>query len=136
VSDALYLDTSVVLRATLEAGLEPAVEEKIAGAGLIMTSRLTLVEASRVLIRVRLARTVPEKRVADVEREIDAILSRCEILELTPTVCELAARVAPRIGLRALDALHLATFVKARRRLENLELFTADVRLREAAEAG
>jgi len=35
--------------------------------------------------------------------------------------------------LRTLDAIHLATFVLARRRLEGLELLTADERLQEAA---
>jgi predicted nucleic acid-binding protein len=35
--------------------------------------------------------------------------------------------------LRALDAIHLATFVLARRRLQALELLTADERLAEAA---
>jgi hypothetical protein len=41
--------------------------------------------------------------------------------------------VAPGKPLRALDALHLATFVLARRRIDGLEMFTVDDRLREAA---
>jgi hypothetical protein len=43
--------------------------------------------------------------------------------------------VATARPLRALDAIHLATFVLARRRLEGLELLTADERLQEAAAA-
>jgi hypothetical protein len=35
--------------------------------------------------------------------------------------------------LRTLDALHLATFLMARGRIEALELLTADHRLEEAA---
>jgi hypothetical protein len=50
-------------------------------------------------------------------------------------VCELAEVVAPTTLLRSLDALHLATYTLARRQIEGLELLTADVRLREAAEA-
>jgi hypothetical protein len=35
--------------------------------------------------------------------------------------------------LRTLDALHLATFIVARRRIEGLELLTAERRLEEAS---
>jgi hypothetical protein len=35
--------------------------------------------------------------------------------------------------LRALDALHLATFLMAQRRIEGLDLLTADARLEDAA---
>jgi predicted nucleic acid-binding protein len=41
--------------------------------------------------------------------------------------------VAPKAVLRSLDALHLATFVLARREIEDLQLLTTDDRLREAA---
>jgi hypothetical protein len=47
----------------------------------------------------------------------------------------MATQVAPQLALRTLDALHLATFVLARRRIEGLELLTADGRLAEAARA-
>jgi hypothetical protein len=49
------------------------------------------------------------------------------------SVCELASLVAPDKALRTLDALHLATFLIARRRIEELELVTAEERLRQAA---
>jgi hypothetical protein len=41
--------------------------------------------------------------------------------------------VAPTKALRSLDALHLATFVLARRKLEGLELVSVDSRLLDAA---
>jgi predicted nucleic acid-binding protein len=71
--------------------------------------------------------------LADAEREIEEVISRCEIWELTPRVCDLARTIAPRTTLRTLDALHLATFVLARRRVTTLDLLTADERLRAAA---
>lgn len=39
---ALYLDTSVALKATLEGGTTPEIEERIAA--VLLTSRLSLVE--------------------------------------------------------------------------------------------
>jgi predicted nucleic acid-binding protein len=132
---ALYLDTSVALRATLEEGTTPEIEERIAAAPVLLTSRLSLVESARALLRVRLERAVPESRLADVRREIDALWNRCEVWELSASVCDLAARLAPGTLLRTLDALHLATFLAARARIEGLELLTADHRLQEAADA-
>jgi predicted nucleic acid-binding protein len=129
---ALYLDTSVVLRAVLEAGTTPEVENRIRQAAVLVTSRLARVEAARALIRLR-GRGEPERRLADAERQIESLWARSEVWEITPAVCELASRVAPGKPLRALDALHLATFVLARRRIEGLELLTVDERLLDAA---
>jgi predicted nucleic acid-binding protein len=130
---ALYLDTSVALRATLEQGTTPEIEQRIAAAPVLVTSRLSLVEAARALLRVRAQGGVPESRLADARRELDVLWNRCELWELSPAVCDLAALLAPDQALRTLDALHLATFVLARRRIEGLELLTADRRLEDAA---
>lgn len=132
---ALYLDTSAVLRAVLEAGTTPEIEARIREAPVLLTSRLALVESARVLGRLRLSAGLGETLLAQAERDVAAIWARCELWELTRAVCDLAAQVAPARALRALDALHLATFVLARRRIEALELLTADERL-EAAAAG
>jgi predicted nucleic acid-binding protein len=130
---ALYLDTSAVLRAVLETGTTPDLEARIAGAPLLLTSRLSLVEAARALLRLRHAMAVAEERLADAARAIDALWARCEIWELTVAVSDLAGQVAPRKPLRTLDALHLATYLLARRRLGDLDLLSADDRLPEAA---
>jgi hypothetical protein len=51
-SAAIYLDTSVALRATLEQGTTPEIESRIASAPVLVTSRLSLVESARALLRV------------------------------------------------------------------------------------
>jgi len=130
----LYVETSAALRAVLEAGTTPGVEERIRAAEVLVTSRLSFVESARALLRVRRLAEVPEARIADVERELTSLWRHCHVWELTQTVCDLAERVAPHVPLRSLDALHLATFVLARRQVAGLELLTADERLREAAE--
>ncbi len=130
---ALYLDTSAVLRATLERGLTPEVERRVAEAEVLVTSRLSLVEAARVLHRLRQTPETAERKLAQVDREIDELFSRCEVWELTSEVCELACRVAPSKNLRTLDALHLATYLIARRRIDGLEILTSDKRLADAA---
>jgi predicted nucleic acid-binding protein len=130
---ALYLDTSVALRATLEQGTTPEVEHLIAAAPVLVTSRLSLVESARALHRVRVQGGVSERRLADARRELDALWNRCELWELSPAVCDLASLLAPDQLLRTLDARLLATFRLARRRIDGLELHTADKRLEDAA---
>ena len=129
----LYLDTSAVLRAALEGGTTPEMEWAIGAADTLITSRLSLVEAGRALLRLRATEQASEEELADVSRTLDSLWARCEIWELTPLVSETACQVAPAQPLRTMDALHLATYLVARRRMERLELLTADRRLEEAA---
>lgn len=131
----LYLDSSAILRPVLEHGLAPDVERQIADAEALITSRLSLVETARAFLRVRLLGEHPEAVVADAEREVQALWRRCDIWELSREVCERAQMVAPRILVRSLDALHLATFSLARREIEGLRFLTADDRLRAAADS-
>jgi predicted nucleic acid-binding protein len=97
-----------------------------------VTSRLSLVESARALLRVRESLRLPEERLVDAERSAAVMWERCELWEITPAICDAACRVAPRKGLRALDAIHAATYLAARRRIEGIELVTVDERLREA----
>jgi len=133
VSTCLYLDTSAVLRAILESGTSPDLETRISAAPALITSRLSLVESSRALHRLRQLGQIGETRLADAERELNPVWARCELWELMASVCERARQIAPAKSVRTLDALHLATFVVARERIGDLQ--TADQRLRSALEA-
>jgi predicted nucleic acid-binding protein len=75
----LYLDASAVLRAVLEQGTTPEIESRLSAAPLLVTSRLALVESARALLRIRQQGVVPESRLADARRELDALWSRCEL---------------------------------------------------------
>jgi predicted nucleic acid-binding protein len=135
MATCLYLDTSAVLHGILENGTSPELEAQIAAAPILITSRLSLVESSRAIHRLRQLGQVGEAKLADAQRELSAVWARCELWELTPSVCERACQVAPGTPLRTLDALHLATFVLAREKIEGLELLTVDRRLQQALEA-
>ncbi len=131
----LYVETSAALRAVLERGLSPDVERRLAEADVLLTSRLSLVESARALLRLRASGRTSERGVVRAERNLDELWSRCDVWELTPEVCDLAARVAPRHPLRTLDAIHVATLLLARRRLGDVDLLSADERVRKAADA-
>jgi predicted nucleic acid-binding protein len=134
VAIRLYLDSSAVLRAALEGGLTPDVEERLAEAELLVTSRLSLVETARAFLRVRRLGENPEGALVDAESMVASLWRHCVIWELSPEVCEMAAWMAPSTVLRSLDALHLATWVLARREIAGLEMLTADHRLQDAAQ--
>jgi predicted nucleic acid-binding protein len=130
---ALYVDTSAALRAVLETGTTPEVERRLAEASPLLTSRLSLVESARALLRLRRDGRVGETQLADAARHLAELWSRCEVWEITRAVCDLASQVGPLHPLRALDALHLATFLEGRRRFADLEMLTTDQRLAAAA---
>lgn len=130
---ARYIDTSAALRAVLETGTTPEIESEIENAEILITSRLSLVESERALLRLRRSSSVSEERLADAAHAIDELWSHCTIWELTEEVCTAAMQVAPSQPLRTLDALHLATYLRARRRIFGLALLTADRRMERAA---
>lgn len=130
----LYLDTSAVLQAALEAGASPEIKARLDESDRLVTSRLSLVESARAFLRLRKLDDLSEAALADAESAVRSVWMRCEILELTEAVCDLAEQVSPGRLLRALDALHLASYVLARRHIDNLELLTVDKRLQGAAE--
>lgn len=90
-----------MLRGVLETGTTPDLEGWIPGAAALVTSRLSLVEASRALLRLRPTARVPEEGLGDAGRAIDILWTRCEIWELTPAVCALAGQVARIEAARA-----------------------------------
>ncbi len=131
----VYVDTSAALRATVETGTTPAVEDRLIEAETLLTSRLALVESARTFHRLRFLGEIPEERLDRLKNEVDDLWDHCEIWELTPEICELAASLEAGTVLRTLDALHLATFLRARQELPDLEvLLTADDRLQQATE--
>ena len=83
MTQAPRLDTSAVLRAWLEAGSSPDIEARILAAPALVTSRLSLVESFRALLRLRTLGTVTELQLADAERGIDGVWARCEVWELS-----------------------------------------------------
>lgn len=129
----IYIETSAVLRAVLEHGASPHIDNAVSSASYIITSRLSIVESARAVLRLRTG-GAHERDIADKAREIDSIWARSTIWEITADITRLAGEVAPHSNLRSLDAIHLATFLQARRRIgPEVTLLTCDDRLEQAA---
>lgn len=119
----IYVDSSVALATLLEEERRPKARFWDAGC---VASRLTDLE-----IRVRSADRLPANRR---DEDLEALLAHVEWIEITPASTSLLY-LQPPLGLRTLDAIHLATLDFLNREVEKTTLATYDRRLAAAAEA-
>lgn len=115
----IYVDTSALLKLVLPEAESAAVDAYVADAVLV-SSNLLVVEARRGTLR-RSPRRLPR---------LDIVLTRVEMIEMSPAVIESASRL-PDPMLRSLDAIHLATALIVRDELD--AVLTYDDRLAAAA---
>ena len=106
--------------------------EVLAGAELVLSSTLTLVECDRVLIRAVAAAGL-EEAVAAERRGLRSAVEHWILFDLDPDIVDRARRPFPKEPVRTLDAIHLATAVLAQSLVPDLELLSLDDRVRGAA---
>ncbi|HEX5932917.1 MAG TPA: type II toxin-antitoxin system VapC family toxin [Pseudorhizobium sp.] len=101
-----YVETSALLAALLEQ--DAAARSALRGRRRI-TSALTFTEASRALVRARVAgRLTPADERAGL-RWLQRFRRRCDVVAVTDAVLARAGRPFPVEPIRTLDAVHLAT---------------------------
>jgi predicted nucleic acid-binding protein len=128
----VYLDTSVILRWVL--GQRDALPRPTADAALV-TSRLTTVEATRALDRMRRQGLLAEPVYAERHGTALRMLGRVDRVHLYVAVLRRAGDPFP-VPLGTLDALHLATALVVRdRRGDEVTVATHDAQLAAAARA-
>lgn len=120
----IYLDTSAALSCLLDEPDSGRARKTLARAARdeekLVASELLRVELARVVVREALD-------PAPVERLLDAV----SVMRLTPEVIDGACAVPHHV--KTLDALHLATAVIIDRAVDDLRVFTYDIRMREVA---
>jgi predicted nucleic acid-binding protein len=110
-----------------------AIRNCLVAASVVVTSDLTLVECDRVLTRAASLGRVSEVDATDRHARLGAVAAHWTILPLGPDVIERARRPFPPEPIRALDALHLASALVARRLVPGLAVLSVDMRVRSAA---
>jgi len=115
----VYLDSSALTKLVIDEPESPSLQAVLQGRSL-MTSRVAVVEVSKSV-----ARSHP---IADPSK----ILSLVTLLELDANVANIAATTGGP-GLRALDAIHVATALLVGAELESF--ITYDTRQSDAASA-
>lgn len=128
----LYAESSAVFAWLFGEPAGVAVRQALAGADLIVTSDLTLVECDRVVIRAQVSDGLAEARAADIRARLNTAAAHWNLLRVDRDVVDRARRPFPAEPIRALDAIHLASALVARSALEGLILLSLDRRVRGA----
>jgi predicted nucleic acid-binding protein len=133
VAGALYAETSAVLRVLAEGdrGLAAA----LAGAGRLVTSALTFVEAERGLRRAVAEDRLDAARHRAAQRWLAQFARSCEVVQVTEAVLDRARQAFPVEPVRTLDALHLATAKLWDDEVGGLTVLSTDRRVRANASA-
>jgi predicted nucleic acid-binding protein len=124
VAGLLYLDASAIVKLVVDEAETAALRDALRGRPARVSSALALVE-----VRLAAARRTPRP----LPRRVDTILAGLTLIPIDHATLEGAARLGPPYGVRALDAIHLATARSLGRDLEALVAY--DQRLLAAAEA-
>lgn len=113
-----YVDASAMAKLVLEEPESPAMLRWYAESDQLISSRIGVIETRRATMR----------HVFD-PAQLEIVLASITVVEIDAAIAQRAARVGP-LGLRTLDAIHLATALAA----GDLSAFvTYDDRLADAA---
>jgi len=126
----VFLETSALLRMHFGEEGGDIVVRRLQGADRVIASRLIRVEAERALLRLSLDQPRKHRQLLELERELKHFWPKVDFIEVTCEICDLAGRVAPRSRLRTLDAIHLATYLRAKELDPQIEILTFDERIR------
>lgn len=121
----LYLDASALVKRYVDEEGSDVVLEAMNRKDTWSMCRIGFVETVRAVARAG--------GLDDAERVRRDWAVGCDVIELDHCLAEHAARVAPASGLRAMDAIHLASALRLS--VEGVVFATWDTRLHRAARA-
>jgi hypothetical protein len=128
-----YIESSALLAALLEQ--DSAALDALRSAGQLVTSALTFAEASRAIIRARIAGRLTPTAECAVVRALQIFERRCAVVAVTDSVLARVGRPFPVEPIRTLDAVHLATAELLGEPPQLVTLVTRDNRVRDNARA-
>jgi hypothetical protein len=121
-----YVDSSALLKRYVAEPDSELADRLLAADPVLVTSWVSLVE-----VRRNLARLVAPADLADLRRQFARDLDEFALVSVDQVVCEAAAEIGEQLGVRTLDAIHLAC---ARRlQVPGLGFVTFDLRQAQAA---
>lgn len=123
-----YVDSSALLKRYIDEHDSVVAERLLASDSVLVTSWLTVVE-----VRRNLARLLTGAALRDARNQFGVDLEAFALVSIDETICRAAAEIGEQLGVRTLDAIHLAS---ARRLLiPSLPFVTFDLRQAQAARA-
>lgn len=103
--------------------------------GQRVTSALTFAEASRTVVRARVAGRLTSGEASAAQRGLSTLERRCTVIAVSEAVLARAGRPFPVEPIRTLDAVHLATAELLGATPRRLTIVTRDARIRDNATA-
>ncbi|MGH9366130.1 MAG: type II toxin-antitoxin system VapC family toxin [Thermoanaerobaculia bacterium] len=127
--NAVYLETSAVLRWLLGEPDASDIAQHIQATAEPVCSALTILEAHRALIRAERERLTRGPRLRLLRSQLGEASANWNVLEVTPDIRLRAAEPFPIEPVRTLDAIHLATALHFARVFPSLSVLTFDERI-------
>ncbi len=131
----LYLDTSVLVKLYIREEDSEDVGAVVADASVVATSLLAYPEACAAFERRRREKSISPVALKAARQAFDADWSSWLAVGIDADLARQSARLAERHGLRAADAIHLASFerILAVAEDDDVRFLCADDRLSKAA---
>jgi len=129
----VYAESSAVLAWLLGEPTAETVRQALAEAEAVVTSDLTLVECDRVLVRAVVEGRLLEAEATGRQGRLANAAAHWTLLTVSPEVLARARRPFPLEPIRTLDALHLATALRARASGVPVAVLALDHRIRDCA---
>ena len=133
--NAVYLETSALLAWLLAEPREQEVRRALDEAEVVVTSTLTLVEASRALHTAERGNRMREGEARRVRGLLERARAEWVTMAVSEEVLARASRPFPAEPIRTLHAIHLATALEFLGAFPDLRLLSHDRRLRDNAQA-
>lgn len=125
----VYLETSALLRWLLSEPTESNVIDCLARAERVLTSRLTIGEARRVLARALREGRLSSADDTRVRTEFEAQLVGWDVMEVTTEIWSRAEAPFAVEPVRMLDAIHLATALRFHQLFGHVQMLSTDERV-------
>jgi len=126
----IYVETSAVVAWLLDQPAGWLAYEALRNADVVISSDVTVIECERALRRRVASGEVSAERAAVLRAEFYATTSGWSIVRIGPEIVSRAGDSFPDDLIQAMDAIHLATAVRARASVGELAIVSLDDRVR------
>jgi predicted nucleic acid-binding protein len=125
----IYVDASALMRVVLA---QQGVKAPTGPGKPLSSSRIVEVEGHRAIDRLRLLGELNDTEAAAKTKQLIDVVARINLIPVSDSVIELARASFP-VGVRALDAIHVASAQVLKAEVGEIEFWTHDRRQADAA---
>ncbi len=124
-----YVETSAIVRTLFREQSFGEIAHKLDHAEKLITSRLSLIEVDRAIIRRNALEHLSLVHSSELKKEWRLFFSRIDIIEISASICDQARTIFADLPLRTLDAIHVATYLEIKGRFPQLQMLSVNKRI-------